>query len=382
MDQRTGLIDRAWYMFFISLFQTAQDAGGVLLAPNTASIAASLEQTLERINQELQTQPVSVVDQVMPLIDALAQRLDTLPPIQLGTIAALNTDNVPFLGFSTNPSPPIPDPPPVGTLYWNGGYTLNLRMTSNVTQAIGENQYYYIKASATISKGQLIMFDGAVGSSGVLKGKPSTGVTNGQLIMGVAAEDIALNDFGLVSNFGLVRGFNTSGAPYGETWADGDTLYYNPSFAGGLTKTQPLAPTPHVVVAAVVNAATGGSGSVFVRVLPEPLVSQLSDVYVTSLAGDDILVYDSTDQRWENKAPTAARDALGLGTGNPSNGQMLIGNGTDFTTAALTAGSGIAITTGAGSATIATTGATGSFLSADTPNKTVTVSNGIITSIV
>jgi hypothetical protein len=123
---------------------------------------------------------------------------------------------------------------------------------------------------------------------------------------------------------------------------------------------------------------------------------------VTSLAGDDILVYDSTDQRWENKAPTAARDALGLGTGNPSNGQMLIGNGTDFTTAALTAGTGIAVTTGAGSATIATnlaagsnisitgtttqtiatTGATGSFLSADTPNKTVTVSNGIITSIV
>jgi len=315
VDQRTGLIDRAWYMFFISLFQTAQDAGGVLLAPNTASIAASLEQTLERINQELQTQPVSVVDQVMPLIDALAQRLDTLPPIQLGTIASLNTDNVPFLGFSTNPSPPIPDPPPVGTLYWNGGYTLNLRMTSNVTQAIGENQYYYIKASATISKGQLIMFDGAVGSSGVLQGKPATGVTNGQLIMGVAAESIANNDFGLVSSFGLVRGFNTSGAPYGETWADGDILHYNPSFAGGLTKTQPLAPTPHVVVAAVVNAATGGSGSVFVRVQAEPLVSQLSDVYVTSLANNDILVYDGTDMRWENKAPADARTALGLGSG-------------------------------------------------------------------
>jgi hypothetical protein len=251
----------------------------------------------------------------------------------------------------------------VGRLHWNGGYTLNLDMTPNVNQAVGESQYYYIKASGAITKGQLIMFDGAVGSSGVLQGKPATGVTNGQLIMGVAAESIPLNGFGLISSFGLVRGFNTSGAPYGETWADGDILYYNPSFAGGLTKTQPLAPVPHVVVAAVVNAATGGSGSVFVRVQAEPLVSQLSDVYVTSLAGNDILVYDGVDMRWENRAPTAARDALGLGTGNPSNGQMLIGNGTDFTTAALTAGTGISVTNGVGSATIATNLAAGANIS-------------------
>jgi hypothetical protein len=159
------------------------------------------------------------------------------------------------------------------------------------------------------------MFDGSVGASGVLKGKPSTGVTNGQLIMGVAAEAIANNSFGLVSNFGLVRGFDTTGTPYGETWADGDILYYNPSYAGGLSKNIPAAPTPHVVVAAVVNAAPAGSGSVFVRVQAEPLVSQLSDVFIASLANNDILVYDGTDQRWENKDPATARTALGLGSG-------------------------------------------------------------------
>jgi len=202
-----------------------------------------------------------------------------------------------------------------GRLHWNGGYTLTLDMTPNVTQPVGEAQYFYIKASAAITKGQLIMFDGSVGASGVLKGKPATGVTNGQLIMGIAAETIANNDFGLVTNFGLVRGFNTTGTPYSETWADGDILYYNPAVAGGLTKTLPAAPTPHVVVAAVVNASSAGAGSVFVRVTAEPLVSQLSDVFISGLAGDDILVYDGTDQRWENKAPSAARTALGLGSG-------------------------------------------------------------------
>jgi hypothetical protein len=351
-----------------------------IAAGNADQKAVEALDSIATVAQDAAIQSTTADQKVVQALDALNRIANALE--LLATAPVIRNDNsvvTDYIDFNVG----APDSAVnVGRIHWNGGYTLNLDMTPNVSQSVGESQYYYIKASATITKGQLIMFDGSVGSSGVLKGKPSTGVTNGQLIMGVAAESIANNDFGLVSSFGLVRGFNTSGAPYGETWADGDILYYNPSFAGGLTKTQPLAPVPHVVVAAVVNAATGGSGSVFVRVQAEPLVSQLSDVYVTSLAGDDILVYDSTDQRWENKAPTAARDALGLGTGNPSNGQMLIGNGTDFTTAALTAGSGIAITTGAGSATIATTGATGSFLSADTPNKTVTVSNGIITSIV
>jgi hypothetical protein len=123
--------------------------------------------------------------------------------------------------------------------------------------------------------------------------------------MGVAAEAIANNGFGLVSSFGLVRGFNTTGTPYGETWVDGDILYYNPSFAGGLTKNIPAAPTPHVVVAAVVNAATAGSGSVFVRVQAEPLVSQLSDVYAPTPLAGDVLIYDATQQRWESNRLTA-----------------------------------------------------------------------------
>ena len=202
-----------------------------------------------------------------------------------------------YIDFNSNAPYPANK---VGRLHWNGGYTLNLDMTPDVNQSIGEAQYYYIKASAAIAKGELVMFDGSVGASGVLKGKPATGITNGQLIMGIAAEAIANNGFGLVSSFGLVRGFNTTGTPYGEVWADGDILYYNPAYAGGLSKNLPAAPTPHVIVAAVVNAATAGSGSVFVRVQAEPLVSQLSDVYAPTPSNGDLLVYDSAQQRWEN----------------------------------------------------------------------------------
>lgn len=234
---------------------------------------------------------VQALDTLGRIANAL-EMLATAPVIQNNN--SVVTDYIDFL--TTTPAPAVK----VGRMHWNGGYTLNLEMTPNVNQSIGESQYYYIKASANIAKGQLVMFDGSVGSSGVLKGKPSTGLTNGQLVMGVAAEAIANNAFGLVSSFGLVRGFDTTGTPYGEVWADGDILYYNPSFAGGLTKNLPAAPTPHVVVAAVVNAGPAGSGSVFVRVQAEPLVSQLSDVYAPTPATGDVLIYDGVQQRWES----------------------------------------------------------------------------------
>jgi hypothetical protein len=234
---------------------------------------------------------VQALDALNSIANSLAL-LAAAPVIQNNNSVA--TDYIDF-----NSNAPYPSNK-VGRLHWNGGYTLNLDMTPDVNQSIGEAQYYYIKASAAIAKGQLVMFDGSVGSSGVLKGKPSTGLTNGQLVMGVAAEAIANNGFGLVSSFGLVRGFNTTGTPYGETWADGDILYYNPSFPGGLTKNLPAAPTPHVVVAAVVNAATAGSGSIFVRVQAEPLIGQLSDVYAPAPATGDVLVYDGVQQRWES----------------------------------------------------------------------------------
>ena len=300
---------------FERLFQLADevapssDTTGISIQAGNADAAATEAMAqIVRLAQDSAINSGAADQKAVQALDTLGrianamEMLSTAPVIQNNN--SVVTDYIDF--NTTTPAPAIK----VGRMHWNGGYTLNLEMTPNVNQAIGESQYYYIKASAAITKGQLVMFDGAVGSSGVLKGKPSTGITNGQLIMGVAAEDMANNAFGLVSSFGLVRGFNTTGAPYGETWADGDILYYNPSFTGGLTKNLPQAPTPHVVVASVVNAGSGGSGSVFVRVSAIPSVSQLSDVYAPTPANGDVLVYDGVQQRWENgPVPTSSLPA-------------------------------------------------------------------------
>lgn len=190
-----------------------------------------------------------------------------------------------------------------GALFWDSAdsaKTLSLVMTGgNAIQQIGEETYFRIKASANITEGQVVMFTGTLGGSGVLLGAPATGLTasTAQYVMGVATEDIDNNDFGYVTAFGLVRGINTSGGA--ESWVDGDLLYLNPAVAGGLTKTLPTAPNPKVQVCAVVNASPGASGSLFIRPSFGGALGQYEgDVNIVSPTAGSLLLYDGT--KWYN----------------------------------------------------------------------------------
>ena len=197
--------------------------------------------------------------------------------------------------------------PAVGRLYWDGGTTLSVGMTANVDGRVNESLYIYIKASAAITKGDVIMQDGAVGASGVLKAKPATtSLTNAQVILGVAAESISLNGFGLIQTHGYLSGLNTTGSAVSETWADGDQLYYNPSVAGGLTKTKPSAPYIKLPIAEVVNAGSGTSGSLIINIgASSTLGGTDSNVQFGTLSNSDVIVYDSTAQYWKNVAQSS-----------------------------------------------------------------------------
>jgi hypothetical protein len=147
-----------------------------------------------------------------------------------------------------------------GQIGWNGNDTLGLGMMGgNVVQHIGEDTFFYVKASSAITKGQLCMFTGAVGSSGVLTAAPATAIPFAEAIIGVAAENIANNAFGLIQNTGTLKGVNTS------AFLDGDILYYNSAVTGGFTKTYP-ASGPVVIAAAVAKSGSGGSGILTVRI--------------------------------------------------------------------------------------------------------------------
>jgi hypothetical protein len=69
IDSRTGLIDRAWYLFFLSLQDIATSVvEDVDLATDSISLLASYDAALLLVNQELQTLPPVVT---LPVPDVL-----------------------------------------------------------------------------------------------------------------------------------------------------------------------------------------------------------------------------------------------------------------------------------------------------------------------
>jgi hypothetical protein len=205
--------------------------------------------------------PASATDNAITRFDGTTGRViqnSVVTVSDTGAIAgAISLSDPNFVDFNTSYTTPVTQ----GQLGWDGTFnSLTIGMVgNNVIQHIGEDTYIYVKASSAITKGQVCMFTGSVGASGVVTADPATGVTNGQVIIGVAAETIALNGFGLIQTFGELRNVNTS------AFADGDILYYNSAVTGGFTTTFPVS-GPIVTVAAVINGGSAGGGVITIRV--------------------------------------------------------------------------------------------------------------------
>jgi hypothetical protein len=238
-----------------------------------------------------------------------------------------------------------------GQLGWDGNNTLAIGMAGgNVTQHIGEDLYFYFKATSAVTKGQVVMFTGAVGASGVPTGAPATGVTDGTYIMGIAAESVALNGFGLVQAFGELRNINTTG------YADGDILWYDPSVTGGLTKTKPSAPNVKVQMAAVINGGSSGGGTILIRIDPgSTLGGTDSNAQITSPSNGQILTYDGTNTYWKN---TTVASGTGISVSSSATGVMTITNTSPDQTVAISAGTGISVSGTYPSFTVTNSGVT------------------------
>ena len=206
-----------------------------------------------------------------------------------------------------------PHVPAARRMQWNeDDATIDVGMNADVVLQIGQETYIYGKntSGVSISNGNPVMFTGTLGASGKLTF--SKAVADGSItslyMMGVATEDIPNNGFGYITSFGKVRGFNTSGAPYSETWVDGDIIYFSPTVAGGWTKVLPVAPNLDLPVAVVLNAATGGSGSIFVRMNTGQYLTSLHDVHALSPSDGQMLAYNAANSRWQNTTPIDVND--------------------------------------------------------------------------
>lgn len=324
--------------------------------------------------------PASSTDNAITRFDSTTGKLIQNSVVTLsdtGDIAGATTiTDINYVDFNTGYATALG----AGQLGWDGNNTLGLGMTANVTQEIGLQTYIYGKASSAITKGQLVQKTGAVGASGVVLVAPtSANLTDSQPIIGIAAEDIALNGFGFIVAFGNLKGLNTTGASVGETWADGDTLYYNPSGNGTFTKNKPSAPNIKCEVAIITHAASGGAGSVAIKIINgSQLGGTDSNVQLSSPTGGQLLTYSSVDTYWKN---TSLGAGTGISVNSATNGVITVTNTAPDQVVALSAGTGIStsgtypnftITNTAPDQVVAISAGTGISTSGTYPNFTVT----------
>ena len=306
--------------------------------------------------------PSSATDNAIARYDTTTGKLiqnSVVTVSDTGDIAgAITITDINYVDFNTGYTTTLA----AGQLGWDGNNTLGLGMSGgNVVQEIGLQTYIYGKASSAITKGQLIKKSGVNGTSGVITFAPTTAnMTNSDDIIGIAAETIALNGFGYVISTGNIRGFNTTGASSGETWADGDALYYNPSGSGLMTNVKPSAPNLKVQIGVITNASSGGSGSMVVEINHGSVLGGTdSNVQLTSPTNGQILTYDTSNTYWKNTSLTA---------------------GTGISVSAATGGA-LTVTNSAPDQTVSITGSGGAVVTGTYPNFTITTPSGTVTSV-
>ena len=180
---------------------------------------------------------------------------------------------------------------------------------------IGEQMYAYVvnAEATTITAGQAVYLYQATGNKASVKLAYNTGDATSAKTLGLVVADIAAGATGFVITQGVVGKLNTS------AFSEGTTLYLGAT-AGSLTATKPYAPN-HLVYIGVVERANAGNGQIYVRPQNGYELDEIHDVQIISPANGQTIIYDASTSLWKN--------------------------------ANITAGTGVSVTNGAGSITVA-----------------------------
>ena len=201
--------------------------------------------------------------------------------------------------------------------------------TTNRFQVIGTApntllSYVTNAESTTITKGQAVYAFGGQGDRLKVKlASNTTDALSAQTIGVVLSTSIAANQKGLIIMQGQIDGLNLFPT---STWSDGDAVYLGAT-AGSFSHTKPLAPNHLVYLGFVTTASNGSAGRMYVRVQNGYEMNEIHDVKIASLANNDILKYNSSNDLWENSNVLSTKqNNITLTTTGTSGAASLVGS--------------------------------------------------------
>ena len=251
------------------------------------------------------------------------------------------------------------------------------------------------ETGATLTKGTVVYISGASGNKATVSKAICTSDATSAQTFGLIFADIANNQNGYAILSGDLAGLDTS------AFAAGTQLYLSATTAGAYTSTKQYAPN-HLVYIGVVTRSHVNQGSIEVRIQNGYEMDELHNVSAQTPSNGHVLIWNASTSLWESHAITAGT-AIGItngagsitvnntgvtsavaGTGisvSGATGAVTITNSAPDQTVALTAGTGIStsgtypnftITNSAPDQTVALTAGTGITTSGTYPNFTIT----------
>jgi hypothetical protein len=227
----------------------------------------------------------------------------------------------------------------------------------NVTLQIGTQQFarVYNDSGTTLTKGQAVYISGAQGNRVAVKLARADVEATSFGTIGLVAETMANGAEGFIIVSGALYKLDTSALVAGAT------VYLSPTTAGAVTTTKPQAPDQLVVIGWV-ERVDNIVGSIYVKIDNGYELDELHDVRITSPQSGNVLIYDATTTPtgvWKNANLT---DGTGI-TITEGAGSVTIANAG---VTALSAGTGISVSGATGSVTVTNTA----------PDQTVAISAG------
>ena len=185
----------------------------------------------------------------------------------------------------------------IGRLWYNTeDDTLNIGHDSGVVQQVGQEFYMPpCKATEAIPNGSFVMAVGAQGDKITIAKAVTNGTVDPMYMVGVATHDITIDEeFAKIVTNGIIRDVNTN------AWTVGTILYPDPTTPGGWTSTKPVSPAIKTAIAIVLRQNTN-TGRIYVRMTNGSVLGGTdSNVEFSTLNNNDVILYNSTNQRWEN----------------------------------------------------------------------------------